>query len=178
MNITHPPQPVPLTEIMPAKSFHQRRLFLPALVALAAFAVLGTGCASSGGPDATPVTPATAVVTKVVTQEANPPSSARVRASTGSKAAERKTKKRKDSNADSFVMPNEVGRGLQAAQDDIQRVSSDPVFVSHSHDDIKSRFQIFDRDWKVCDQNVRSGKRISAIAHIDFGVVKLDESCP
>jgi hypothetical protein len=30
----------------------------------------------------------------------------------------------------------------------------------------------------VCDQNVAPGSRVSAIGHIDFGVVKLDESCP
>lgn len=78
----------------------------------------------------------------------------------------------------SWIMPNEVGRGLQAAQDDIQRVSSDQIFVSHSHDLLGDRFQILDSDWKVCTQNVSPGTRVSAIAHIDFGVVKLDESCP
>ena len=75
-------------------------------------------------------------------------------------------------------MPNEVGSQLQAAQDNIQRVSHDPLFVSHSHDLLGSRFQIFDRDWKVCTQNVPTGIRLSAVGHIDFGVVKTDESCP
>jgi hypothetical protein len=75
-------------------------------------------------------------------------------------------------------MPNEVGRVLQDAQDDIQRVSGDPVFFSHSHDLLGSRFQILDRDWKVCTQNVAPGQTVSAIGHIDFGVVKLSESCP
>lgn len=78
----------------------------------------------------------------------------------------------------SFTMPNEVGKVLQSAQDDIQRVSGDPVFVTHSHDLRGSRFQILDRDWKVCTQNVPPGTKASAIEHIDFGVVKLDESCP
>ena len=75
-------------------------------------------------------------------------------------------------------MPNEVGKGLQDAQDDIQRVSGDPVFFSHSHDLIGSRNQILDRNWKVCDQNVAPGTNASPIQHIDFGVVKLDETCP
>ena len=78
----------------------------------------------------------------------------------------------------SFPMPNELGRGLQAAQDDVQRVSGDPVFFSHSHDLIGDRFQVIDSDWQVCSQNVRPGTTVSAIGHIDFGVVKLWESCP
>jgi Protein of unknown function (DUF2510) len=78
----------------------------------------------------------------------------------------------------SFVMPNEIGTDLQSAQDDIQRVSGDPVFFSHSHDLLGDRFQILDRDWQVCTQNVAPGQRVSAIGHVDFGVVKAYESCP
>jgi hypothetical protein len=78
----------------------------------------------------------------------------------------------------SFRMPNEVGRGLQAAQDDIQRVSDNPLFVSHSHDLLGSRFQVLDRDWKVCAQNIAPGRLVPANSDIDFGVVKLPETCP
>jgi hypothetical protein len=78
----------------------------------------------------------------------------------------------------SFRMPNEVGRVLQAAQDDIQRVSNNPLFVSHSHDLLGSRFQILDRDWQVCAQNIDPGRQVPANGDIDFGVVKLDETCP
>jgi hypothetical protein len=67
---------------------------------------------------------------------------------------------------------------LQDAQDDTQRVSGDPIFFSHSHDLLGDRHQILDRDWQVCTQNVPTGDRVSAIGHIDFGVVKLDETCP
>jgi hypothetical protein len=78
----------------------------------------------------------------------------------------------------SFAMPNEVGQVLQDAQDDIQRVSGDPIFFTHSHDLRGDRFQVLDANWKVCDQNVGPGEHVSAIGHIDFGVVKLEESCP
>jgi hypothetical protein len=78
----------------------------------------------------------------------------------------------------SWVMPNEVGRVLQDAQDDVQRASGDPAFFSHSHDELGDRLQILDSNWVVCDQNVPAGQRVSAVAHIDFGVVKTDESCP
>jgi hypothetical protein len=75
-------------------------------------------------------------------------------------------------------MPNEVGKDLQSAQDDIQRVSGDPVFFSHSHDVLGSRMQILDRDWKVCTQNLAPGRKAGSAEHIDFGVVKSSESCP
>jgi hypothetical protein len=78
----------------------------------------------------------------------------------------------------SWVMPNEIGNDLQAAQDDLQRVSGDPIFFSHSHDLLGDRFQILDSDWQVCNQNVAPGERVSAVAHVDFGVVKVYESCP
>lgn len=78
----------------------------------------------------------------------------------------------------SFTMPNEVGQVLQDAQDDIQRVSGDPVFFTHSHDLLGDRFQVLDSDWTVCSQNVSPGSTVSAIGHIDFGVVKSYESCP
>ena len=79
----------------------------------------------------------------------------------------------------SFVVPNEVGKVLQDAQDDLQRVSRDPVFFSHSQDATgQGRHQILDRDWKVCSQNVAPGTRVPFDAHIVFDVVKLDETCP
>lgn len=79
----------------------------------------------------------------------------------------------------SFAMPNEVGNNLQEAQDDIQRASGDPLFVSHSRDATGGdRFQILDRDWKVCGQNVPPGQRVSAVGHIVFSVVKDYEDCP
>jgi hypothetical protein len=77
-------------------------------------------------------------------------------------------------------MPDEVGKGLQAAQDDIQRVSHDPVFYTSSKDATgRGRHQVFDRDWKVCSQNVPAGKLVERkTVLITFGVVKLAESCP
>jgi hypothetical protein len=75
-------------------------------------------------------------------------------------------------------MPNEVGKDLQSAQDDIQRASGDPVFFSHSHDLLGSRFQVLDSNWQVCTQNLPAGSKASDVEHIDFGVVKLSETCP
>jgi uncharacterized lipoprotein len=84
-----------------------------------------------------------------------------------------------DAANDTFAMPNEVGKVLQTAQDDIQRVSGNLIFITHSTDATgQSRLQIFDRDWKVCKQNIASGKRVSQDADINFSVVKIEESCP
>ena len=75
-------------------------------------------------------------------------------------------------------MPNEVGIGLQAAQDDIQSVSGDPLYFTSSHDATgQERHQIWDRDWKVCSQNVAAGRRVQGDTDITFNVVKLDEIC-
>lgn len=75
-------------------------------------------------------------------------------------------------------MPNEVGIGLQAAQDDIQSVSGDPLYFTSSHDATgQERHQIWDRDWKVCSQNVAAGRRVQSDTDITFNVVKLDEIC-
>ena len=76
-------------------------------------------------------------------------------------------------------MPNEVGKVLQTAQDDIQRVSDNPIFFTHSTDAAgQGRHQILDSDWRVCSQNIAAGKRVSQKTDITFSVVKIDEACP
>ena len=78
----------------------------------------------------------------------------------------------------SFTMPNEVGHVLQDAQDDLQRVSGNSAYYSRSHDLLGNRHQILDRDWQVCTQNITEGATVSESDTVDFGVVKLSESCP
>ena len=38
-------------------------------------------------------------------------------------------------------------------------------------------YQVVDRNWKVCSQSVAPGTTITKGARIDFGTVKLDETC-
>ena len=78
----------------------------------------------------------------------------------------------------SFTMPNEVGHVLQDAQDDLQSVSGNSSCYSKSHDLLGNRHQILDRDWQVCTQNIAEGATVSESDTVDFGVVKLSESCP
>jgi len=78
----------------------------------------------------------------------------------------------------SWTMPDLVGENLQDAQNAIQRLTGYAIPITTSHDATgNGRNQISDRNWKVCSQNVDAGTSISPGTQIDFGAVKLDESC-
>lgn len=80
--------------------------------------------------------------------------------------------------ATSWVMPDLVGSNLQEAQDSIQKLTDFAIAVTTSHDSTGAgRSQVLDRNWKVCDQSVAAGKKITTGSSIDFGAVKLTESC-
>ena len=67
----------------------------------------------------------------------------------------------------------------QAAQDDLQRVSGNPLYFSSSSDATgQGRQQIVDRDWQVCSQNVAPGASVGSETTVNFGVVKDYETCP
>jgi hypothetical protein len=75
-------------------------------------------------------------------------------------------------------MPDLVGTGLQEAQDAIQGLTDFAIPITTSHDATgKDRSQVMDRNWKVCDQSVPPGTTITPGSAIDFGAVKLDETC-
>lgn len=75
-----------------------------------------------------------------------------------------------------MVVPRSIGMGLQAAQDAAQAVG---FWNLTSHDSAgRDRMQVFDRDWKVCSQKPAAGTKVSADTKLDFGTVKLAESCP
>lgn len=93
---------------------------------------------------------------------------------TNTPAAEKTTGS--DDKAETATVPNLVGKGLQSAQDQAQ----DAGFYSlASHDALgRDRMQAFDRNWKVCSQNVAAGKTVPTDTKLDFGTVKLEEDCP
>ncbi|MER6036835.1 MULTISPECIES: hypothetical protein [unclassified Streptomyces] len=77
---------------------------------------------------------------------------------------------------ESKSVPNFVGMGLQSAQDTAQEQG---FYLLKSHDSLgRARMQVFDRDWKVCSQSVRAGKVAATTTVLDFGAVKLAETCP
>jgi beta-lactam-binding protein with PASTA domain len=74
------------------------------------------------------------------------------------------------------AVPNFVGMGLQSAQDKAQEVG---FYGLSSHDALgRDRMQAFDRNWKVCSQNVAAGTTVTTGTTLDFGAVKLEETCP
>lgn len=86
------------------------------------------------------------------------------------------TKDDKPSAAEQKKVPHFVGMGLQSAQDAAQEQG---FYSLKSHDSLgRDRMQAFDRNWKVCSQNVKAGTSRSADTTLDFGAVKLEETCP
>ncbi|MDK9495225.1 PASTA domain-containing protein [Streptomyces katrae] len=78
--------------------------------------------------------------------------------------------------AKNATLPNMVGKGLQTAQDEAQAAG---FFVLKSHDALgRDRLQALDRNWKVCSQNPAAGGAVDTGTTVDFGAVKLEETCP
>lgn len=72
-------------------------------------------------------------------------------------------------------LPNLVGKGLQAAQDQAQEAG---FYQLTSHDATgRGRMQISDRGWEVCFQAPAPGEHPTD-TKVDLGVVKLNEDCP
>ncbi len=66
--------------------------------------------------------------------------------------------------------------GLQSAQDKAQ---AEGFYFLTSHDSAgRDRLQALDRNWKVCSQNYAAGKSVPVDTKLDFGAVKLEETCP
>ena len=79
----------------------------------------------------------------------------------------------------SWTMPNLVCTDLQGAQDAIQSLTHDAVWLSTSTDLTgKGRAQIVDRNWIVCTSTPTPGTTFTATTAIDFGVVRDTEVCP
>ncbi|WP_418059365.1 hypothetical protein [Pimelobacter simplex] len=76
---------------------------------------------------------------------------------------------------DSFVMPSLVGMNLQAAQDQLQSLGS--YVLTQTDATGAGRFQVLDRNWKVCFQVPAPGTTTPLSKLIELGAVKLEESC-
>ena len=126
--------------------------------------------AACGGGSDSAASPATVTVTR---QAAAPAPSSTVPAPTSAIAPTPIV----TTAAVDFPMPDVTGQVLQDAQDAMQSVG---VMYSISHDARGVRHQVLDRDWKVCNQNVPAGQHVGGNVEgkIDFGVVKLSETCP
>ncbi|WP_406387971.1 hypothetical protein [Streptomyces sp. NBC_00887] len=108
------------------------------------------------------------------TTDPKPPAPAASESSTDAPAAPPSEKA--DKPPASKVVPNFVGMGLQSAQDKAQ-AEGFPLLTSHDSAG-RDRLQALDRNWKVCSQSVKAGKTVSTDIELDFGAVKLEETCP
>jgi hypothetical protein len=140
-----------------------------------ATALIASGCGESGSSDQ-----ATKTVTQVVVTEVKTVQSPADEPAQETKSAS--TRNSEDAGtgggSGSFSMPDEGGRGLQEAQDDVQRVSGNPIFFTDSSDASgQGRMQIIDSNWKVCSQNVAPGTSVNQDTDISFAAVKLGEDC-
>jgi beta-lactam-binding protein with PASTA domain len=81
--------------------------------------------------------------------------------------------------AKQWSMPNLVGSNLQKAQDAMQKLTGNPVFITTSHDATgQRRNQVVDSNWKVCSQSISPGATVTPDSKVDFGAVKEAEPCP
>lgn len=80
---------------------------------------------------------------------------------------------------EAWVMPNEIGKDLQTAQDDLQALTGNPMFISTSKDLTGAgRSQISDRNWQVCSSTPPPGAPFTSQTNVVFGVVRNSETCP
>lgn len=156
------------------------------MVAAAVFALLvilgAIGSATEDEPDTDAGKPAKPAATVTVT--ANPTPTPTPQPAADPEPAEPTTESQVGNNpeaeGDTFVVPDEVGKDLQAAQDDLQAVTGNPLYFTDSKDATGAdRFQLWDANWVVCSQSHKPGTTLpTSNMDIVFFVVKDDETCP
>lgn len=134
-----------------------------------------TGCGGGSGPAATSTVTATSRVT--VTYSSTQPSATAPMAPAASSPTD--AAPAAGAPAESWIMPNEIGKNLQQAQNDLQALTGNPMFVSTSEDLTgKGRQQIMDSNWQVCSSSPPPGSAFTSQTNVVFGVVRDSETCP
>ncbi len=167
-----PPVP-PATPPGARPAWARKRVVIPSALGLFFVGVI-IGSAGSSGTETTSSTKPAPEVTVTVTVTAEPRP---VDASDGKPAGTKeKAKPTAEDSGKEAAVPDFVGMGLQSAQDTAQ---AEGFHALTSHDSLgRDRMQAFDRNWKVCSQNVKAGRTVSTETDLDFGAVKLEEDCP
>ncbi|MGW3866573.1 hypothetical protein ACWEDZ_34600 [Streptomyces sp. NPDC005047] len=175
MSYNQPPPAQPPTFIGPPPGqpggkpgWARKRVAVPA-ACLIFFVGVGVGTSGNSGQEK-------------ASSSANPQPTVTVTETAEAKPAKDDAKPAKDEkpapgkNDGTATVPNFVGMGLQSAQDKAQELGFHGL---DSHDALgRDRMQAFDRNWKVCSQNVKAGTSTSTDTDLDFGAVKLEETCP
>ncbi|MGW6458935.1 PASTA domain-containing protein [Streptomyces sp. NPDC055078] len=185
----------------------RKRVIIPAAVALFLVGI-GIGSAGSGGDEKTAAggkpAPTVTVTANPAAGGGADTAPAREKAKDGPKSADKDAKRenkpedrprdedksksgegRKGDGGDGGTpadegekapVPDFVGMGLQAAQD---RAQSKGFYRLTSHDSTgDGRMQVLDRNWRVCTQDPRAGRTVPTDTELNFGAVKVEESCP
>ncbi|MFF9867523.1 PASTA domain-containing protein [Streptomyces sp. NPDC013953] len=151
----------------------RKRVIIPAAVVLF---LIGVGIGGSGdgrtttaaSPEPAPTVTRTVTASPAAAPDADPPA-------TGAPAPGRAAAPA-PTEPERATVPDFVGMVLQTAQDTAQ---AEGFFLLTSHDSTGAgRMQLLDRNWKVCSQSKAAGTSIPTATAIDFGAVKLEESCP
>lgn len=80
---------------------------------------------------------------------------------------------------DEWTMPDLIGKDLQSAHDAIQSLTHSAVYYTDSTDLTgRDRMQVSDRHWMVCASTPPPGTTFTVDTEIDFGVVRIEETCP
>jgi len=144
-------------------------------IAVGVVAALLAGCGGGSGPAVTSTVAATSTIT--VTRSSGQQSATTPKAPAESSPID--TAPATSAPAESWMMPSEIGKNLQQAQDDLQALTGNPMFVSTSEDLTgKGRQQIMDRNWRVCSSNPPPGSTFTPQINVVFGVVRDSEVCP
>jgi hypothetical protein len=78
-----------------------------------------------------------------------------------------------------WTMPDLIGKDLQGAQDAIASLTQLAVSYTDSTDLTgQDRMQVSDRHWVVCTSTPPPGSTFTTDTEINFGVVRIEESCP
>lgn len=170
-----PPFPGPLQPLPPTKpKWARKRVMIPAGLLVFFF---GVGVGTSGDTQEKTGSAGRAAPRPTVTVTETAPTQP---ARTGSPVKDDKPAgsdgKDGDEKDETAKVPDFVGMGLQSAQDKAQETG---FYHLTSHDTLgRDRMQAFDRNWKVCSQNVRAGASRPTDTKLDFGAAKLEETCP
>ncbi|MER7108758.1 PASTA domain-containing protein [Streptomyces sp. NPDC000229] len=148
----------------------RKRIVIPAALVLF---LVGVGIGSSGSGD-TKVTAGSRPAPTVTRTVTAAPVAPQPKAAVSQDAA--KPAPAVEEPSEKVTVPDFVGMDLQAAQDAAQ---AEGLYVLTSHDSTGAgRMQVLDRNWTVCTQNHEPGTVIATDSELDFGAVKLTESCP
>jgi hypothetical protein len=145
--------------------YKRKRVWIPAVAALLIIGgAVGNGGSDDGTKASSPAPVATVTETAPAAEAPAPADDAKDVAAT----------KSPEGDSGTGVLPNMVGKNLQAAQDGAQAAGF--WMLDDQDASGQGRLQVFDRNWKVCSQEPAPGTH-TLDTPVTFYAVKYGESC-